>query len=258
MTCRHQPIFKFKSLFAQKPQYTCKHCGAAIELTPQFKTVSRIINIALIAAMALMIFNSNNITIAGLPPLVSYLGTVFLLLVIYLLLTVLLIKFGRYQEIETIEEPAALDENATPVEKPQYSAEQLEIMAMYAQIEKQARGESGDETLPDTSVVPEVAAVEDTCKHQPVASWKNYIPGKFEFVCMNCGKPIVFHANVKRNINLLFLVVMALIMMPNIMNTDISMWIFGLYTLLALAISIVIQFYFVKRGKFDLKLPGAK
>lgn len=258
MTCRHQPIFRFKSIFAQKPQYTCRNCGAAIELTPQFKMVSRVINIALIAAMALMIFNSNQISIAGLPPLVSYLGTVFLLLLVYILLTILLIKFGKYQEIEAVEMPAAINENEPPVEKPQYSAEQLEIMAMYAQIEKQARGESGDETLPDTSSVQEEKAAEDTCEHLPVASWKNYIPGKFEFVCSNCGKPIVFHANIKRNINLLFLVVMALILMPNIMNTDISMWIFGLYTLLALAISIVIQFYFVKKGKFNLKPPGAK
>lgn len=258
MTCRHQPIFNFKSIFVQKPQYKCRHCGAAIEMTSTFKLINRTVNIALIAVMALMIFNSNQYSIAGLSPLVSYMGTVLLAILIYLLLTVLLLKFGKYQEIEGAAEPAASEEIEPSLDKPQYSAEQLEIMAMYEQIENQARGETGAEPRPVVSDMPDEKAAEEVCEHVPSATWKNYIPGRFEFVCVNCDKPIVFKASIKRNINLLFLVVMALILMPNMMNTDVSMWIFGLYTLLALVISIAIQFFFVKRGKFDLKLPGAK
>ena len=257
MTCHHQPIFNIKFIFSQKPKYICRNCGAAIEMTAQFKTISRVINIALVAVMVLMVFNSSQITVAGLSPIVSYMGAIFIIVLIYMLLSILLIKFAKYQEIEAEETPAAHEEQETPIDKPQYSAEQLEIMMMYAQIEREARGESDTESLPDVSIVQEKAA-EEICEHQPVPGWKNYIPGKFEFVCANCGKPIVFKATIKRNINLLFLVIMVLILMPNIMNTDISMWIFGLYTLRALAISIVVQIYFVKKGKFDLKLPGVK
>jgi hypothetical protein len=259
MPCQHKPVLNFKILFARAPNYTCKFCGVAIEREQKFKNISKTLNFIFVAAIIIKAMDNSGGTQAGWNGLLLNVGIILGIGLIYILLHTLLIYYSTYQEIaaaEASQPDPAMDE--PPAEKPQFTPEQLEIMAMYEALEKQARLDAGqDPEIRQTPVEnPQPAAA--ACTHQPVASWKNYVPSHFDFVCANCGQPIVFAAGQKKSMNMIFLLITFLIIMPNIMDQSISFWQFGLYTLLALMVSTAIQIYFVKKGRFELKTPGAK
>ena len=261
-SCDHKPQFKIKTMFARKPQYICRNCGEKIEMTKTYRNISRGLNGVLVALLFLVAMNSGKGNVAGSinwNQMMIDFGTMIGIAALYLLLQILLFRFAKYQLAPVPEVQAPVEEaKAEDGQKPQYTPEQLEIMEMYAAAERQALIDAGQD--PETVQVIEKIEepVVDTCVHKPTKNWKNYIPTKFDFTCDNCGKPISFPPAIKKNVNMLLLVVTFLILMPNFMNAKVAFWQFGLLTLLVLVIGIAIQFFFVKRGRFILKDPNER
>ncbi len=262
MSCKHQPIFHFKMLFARKPQYICRHCGANLEMAPQFKSISRVANMVFIAIMFLKALNSGKTVDPDQTVVVRLaidMGILVGIAAAFLLFQIAIFKFAKYQESQP--EEAAPPKDSTDVkeaEKPEYTAEQLELIAMYEAIEKKARLEAGQE---ESSVQPAAAEKPpevDVCVHEPAPSWKNYIPSRYDFVCRHCGKPIVFTAKIKRSMNMVFLAIMFLVLMPNFMNQNIDILKYSLLSLLVLALGTAAQYFYVKKGQFVLKQTDTK
>jgi antibiotic biosynthesis monooxygenase (ABM) superfamily enzyme len=81
------------------------------------------------------------------------------------------------------------------------------------------------------------------------------VPGKFDFICDKCGKPIAIPPDVKKKMNLLLMVTGFMILMPSFIDTSVAFWKFGLLSLLVIVISIALQYFFVSRGRFILRSP---
>ena len=268
MSCRHTPIVKIKHLFARKPEYVCRDCDARIELKAPFKTALKVVNAIFLMIVVYRAFKGNGAdgTLEGL--MVS-MGIIVAMAAGYLLLMYLMIRFGPYEEVYEEPDPEESTDTSLPdktdisdqsseladnetVDDQNYTEEQKQLMEMYAAYEKQAREKEAaegklvqqeSEPLPD---LPE-------CNHVPVKSWKNYMPSKMDFVCQHCGEKITFSASRKRSMNMIYLAVMVIILMPSFSNFSMEFWKYSLLTLLALAIATVFQVYFVKKWPMELK-----
>lgn len=273
MSCKHKPIFKFSQLFARSPKHICQKCGAKIQLTPRFQTGLKAANALFIMIILFRAF-SNNDADPSMEKFLINMAILFGMAAVYFLVIVLIVKYGPYEEIyeeadESAEQVSSgntinvkLNEDQADIESEEsdeantenYTDEQKQLIEMYAAYEKQAeekqRTES-DKPVKTSKPLPEMPQ----CHHEPVPSWKNYIPSKMDFVCKNCGEQITFSASRKRSINLIFLAVMAIILMPNFMNDDVNFWQYLLITLGALVVATLIQIYFVKRWPMELKQP---
>jgi hypothetical protein len=257
MPCIHKPVIKFNNLLSGKPRYTCRNCGAAIEMLPVYGNINRVMSMIFMGVLLLKVFSNNSsFGLTGVPKLLADLGMMIGLIAVYLLIMLLLSQKANYQEIKAAE-PGAVPgkEDAPEQEKPPYTQEQIDLMAMYAAYEKQAAQEAGlplpDEQLVEAPAkpVPET----DTCDHVPKATWKNHIPGQFNFVCENCGKPISFASSLKKRINMIFLVMSLIVIFPAFSNLNLEYWKFSLLVLAVLILSTIAQFFFLKRGTYELR-----
>jgi len=271
MSCKHKPIFKFSQLFARSPKHICQKCGAKIQLTPRFHTGLKAANALFIMIILFRAF-SNNDADPSVEKFLINMAILFGMAAVYFLVIVLIVIYGPYEEIyeetedadeqaqadnviesetnvEQVEQTAEKSENAQSEE---YTDEQRQLVEMYAAYEKLAEEKQraeADKPAKPSKPLPEMPA----CQHEVVPSWKNYIPSKMDFVCKNCGEQITFSASRKRSINLIFLAVMAIILMPNFMNDKVNFWQYLLITLGALVVATLIQVYFVKRWPMELK-----
>ena len=271
MSCKHKPIFKFSQLFARSPKHICQKCGAKIQLTPRFQTGLKAANALFIMIILFRAF-SNNDADPSVEKFLINMAILFGMAAVYFLVIVLIVIYGPYEEIyeetedadeqaqadnviesetnvEQVEQTAEKSENAQSEE---YTDEQRQLVEMYAAYEKLAEEKQraeADKPAKPSKPLPEMPA----CQHEVVPSWKNYIPSKMDFVCKNCGEQITFSASRKRSINLIFLAVMAIILMPNFMNDEVNFWQYLLITLGALVVATLIQVYFVKRWPMELK-----
>lgn len=110
-SCNHRPVFKIKMLFARKPQYICKKCGAEVEMTAQTKMISRLINGLTIGALVYLALNGNftkTDTNATLLYFLSMAGIV----VGFLVFQTLLAALGKFQEIEAGDETLHPEDSA--------------------------------------------------------------------------------------------------------------------------------------------------
>ncbi len=260
--CDHKPHFNFKTLFSRLPQYECRSCGDKIRMTKIFRTVSRIINGVVLAAVVLVAFNPGGRNENGSVNWVSAavnIGIIIGIMLLYLLIQILLMRFARFETepVPDEQEPAGdivgVPETETPEETQEYSPEQLEIMERYSALEKRAAADAAKDNEIVTAAVDSNGSETDACIHEPSKTWKNYIPSKFDFTCGKCGSPIVFAPAVKKKVNIFLIVVVFLILMPASINMSIEFWKFGLLSLLTLIIATTIQVIFVRRGPFILK-----
>ena len=273
MSCKHKPIFKFSQLFARSPKHICQKCGAKIQLTPRFQTGLKAANALFIMIILFRAF-SNKDADPNLEKFLINMAILFGMAAVYFLVIVLIVKYGPYEEIyEEAEESdgqeqpdkaqiAEADSHENQVDQAadlseagqneNYTDEQKQLIEMYAAYEKLAEEKQraeADKPAKPSKPLPELP----DCHHEPVPSWKNYIPSKMDFVCKNCGEQITFSASRKRSINLIFLAVMAIILMPNFMNDKVNFWQYLLITFGALVVATLIQIYFVKRWPMELK-----
>ena len=272
MTCKHQPILKFKDLFARKPQYICRHCGVRIEMAGATRGISRTINAVFVAVLVLIAFSSGKGE-ASLTGMLTTMGIMVGIILLYFVAFFMLLKFGQFSEVQE-EEPeaaattaavtpsandsaaagptdlSAADQAAPGTAEEPLTQEQIDLMAMYAAYEKQAQA---DGTLQTATAKPAEPEIEDTCVHKPVKSWKNFIPSRYDFVCVHCGKTITFNARTKRSLNLVFLAIMFAILMPSFNNQKVDFLMYGFLTLLVIVIATVVQIFFVYQSGFDLK-----
>ena len=291
-SCNHHPIFKFKMLFARNPKYICKNCGAELEMTSQTKMISRVINALTIGILVYLAFKGD-FTKSQTNSMLLYFATMGGIIVAFLFLQTLIWIFGKFQEKEPVQEvpdtspapdqydgteprgssdtaegtsPAAdgtdsADGSGTPVSpgtssgNSQYTQEQLDLMALYESYAKLDRDENEAEAAAAEPVpVPE----EETCIHVPSKSWKNYIPGVYDFKCEKCGKVITFSAAQKKKLNLLLLAFSSIILMVSFSNLSMPFWQLILLSLGIVVICSGIQYYFVKKSVFETKPIIAK
>ena len=272
-SCNHHPTFKIKMLFSRTTVYICKNCGAELEMTAQTKTISKIINALTIGALVYLALNGNfskTQTTATTNGMILYFAAMAGIVVAYLALQALLMTFGKFDEIESVQpspDTSETDNNETAdaesepntdtesaAAKSQYTPEQLELMALYesyAKLDREENGENpGNTDMPAAAVpVPE----EDTCEHVPAKNWKNYIPGVYDFKCDKCGKVITFSVARKKRLNMILLVFSTLILMASFTSQTIPFW-----GLILMAVGVVIlcsfvQYFFVKNSVFEIK-----
>lgn len=271
MSCKHRPIFKFSQLFARNPKHVCQKCDANIQLKSSFQTGLKVANALFIMIVLYRAF-TNNDNDPSVERFLINMAILFGMALVYLIVIVLIVKYGPYVEVyeepeemidqpETeiklnfVEEDTKTDDQSEVIpssEADEYSEEQKHLIEMYAAYEKLAAEKQQEESAKTDNVSKPLLEIQD-CHHEPVPSWKNYIPSKMDFVCKNCGEQITFSATRKRSMNLIFLAVMAVILMPNFMNENINFWQYLLITLGALAVATLMQIYFVKRWPMELK-----
>ncbi len=173
----------------------------------------------------------------------------------------------------TLGQSAAARDGSGPDAAPtQYTQEQLDLMAMYAAYERQAQtnaesarpgqagqsGKSAPAGQHSSAAANQPGPQVETCAHVPVKSWKNYIPSRYDFVCARCSQPITFNTRTKRSMNMAYLAIMALILLPTFNNQAINFWQYGLLTLAAFAIATVMQLFFLKKSTYVLKSTDAR
>lgn len=268
MSCKHKPIFKFSQLFARSPKHKCQKCGANIQLIPRFQTGLKVANALFIMIILYRAFSKNDVD-PSVEKFLINMAILFGMAAVYFLVIVLIVKFGPYEEIyedpeaapeiisedidrSEVEQLDSASDNTNEGQQAAYTEEQRQLIEMYAAYEKLAeekRINEAEKPAKPSKPLPELP----DCHHEPTASWKNYIPSKMDFVCKNCGEQITFSASRKRSINLIFLAVMAIILMPNFMNDKVNFWQYLLITLAALVVATLIQIYFVKRWPMELK-----
>lgn len=268
MTCNHHPVITFKVLFARNATYICKDCGATIELTARFKTISKIINGLTIGFLVYQAFKGSGATsgTAGSTNSTAiYFGTMGAVVAAFLLVQILLLKFAPFEEVEAKEDTSEPAENADTTKqaesKPtgeaggdnsQYTAEQLELMALYDSYVKQ-NAEDGTEDPSAPAKVVEAPVPEEICIHTPAKNWKNYVPGVYDFKCENCGKTITFSVARKKKLNLILLAFSSVILMASFSSNDFPFWALILMSLGVLAVCSVVQYFFVKNSVFETK-----
>ena len=259
-SCNHHPIFQTKLLFSRNPKYICKNCGVSIDMTPRTKMIGKLTNGLTIGVLVYMALNSGGTRTGETTSLLSYFGIMFGIIVVYLFLQALLLSFGSFQEIEVKGTPEDTADGTDPEPeepKPQYTQEQLELMALYESYAKKARDEGEED--PSSSVFSEAAVPEaDTCEHTPAKTWKNYIPGVYDFKCEHCGKTITFSAARKRKLNLVLLAFASVVLFTSFSNQNIPFWGFSLMTLGVVVVCSGVQYFFVKNSIFETKAPGAR
>ncbi len=247
--CAHQPVFKFKNLFVSKPSQVCRHCGAAIELTPVFNLVLRTIYMILIALLLIKTFlDVDFFGLTGTNRLIADIALIFGVVLLALVGIFLLTVYGKYQEVA----PKTVISDQAPAEKP-YTQEQLDLMALYESYEQQAR-EDGSLPAAQSPAQTTTKVEEDVCEHTPVKSWKNYVPSQYDFVCEKCGKPITFLAESRKKQNILYLGLMVLVFMPTLFNQKVEFWLFALIIVGVVGLGIVVQLMALKKGAFEIKV----
>lgn len=288
-SCNHHPIFKIKLLFARAPKYICKECGAEIEMTAQTKTFTKIINALTIGGLVYLALKGD-FSKSQFNSMAVYFAVMGGIVAAYLLLQLLVINLGKFQEIEpdaavitpspepdlyagtepeaeTGNEPddmsgsvsgdvSATDQDTgrpqyTPEQLAKYSPEQLELMALYESYAKLDREENAaDAPVINAAPVPE----EDNCIHIPAKNWKNNVPGVYDFKCANCGKTVTFSASQKRRLNLILLAFSSIILVASFSQRTMPFWGLILLALGVLVVCTVVQYYFVKSSVFETKV----
>lgn len=262
MTCKHHPRSQIKLIFARKPQYVCRVCGEPIEMARQTRNLNRVMNTVFVALLLFKALSTGRGEPSVRQMLIDF-GILLGMVLLYVLAFFLLLRFGQFEETvpaeaAPAEEPPA-EELPPAAAKPQYTQEQLDLMALYDAYEKQAGAEGTASPTRQDRVAdqPPMAHPEAACAHVPAKNWKNFIPSHYDFTCANCGQKITFGIRTKRSMNMAFLGVMVVILMPTFNNFNIKFWQYALLTLGTLLVASVVQYVFVRKGPFELKNPPA-
>lgn len=200
--------------------------------------------------------NNTSFGLTGTAKLLVDLGMMLGIVLLYLVAMLILTRFGKFQEIQP--EPVATDDQQAKSETGQQNLtqEQLDLIAMYQEYERKAGIEpssaaAGESVQPAQTIEP--AKEEDSCAHIPKASWKNYIPGQFNFTCERCNQLITLPPAFAKKINMVLMLISFVILIPFFSDFSIKFWIFGLLTLLVLLIGAALQFYIIRKGRFIRK-----
>lgn len=274
-SCNHHPTFKIKMLFSRTTVYICKNCGVELEMTAQTKMFSKIINALTIGVLVYLALNGNfskTETSTGTNGMILYFAAMAGIVVAYLALQALLMTFGKFDEVESVQpaadssetdntestdagtEPKSDSDTDSAAGKSQYTPEQLELMALYESYAKLDRDENGEN--PGNTDMPAAEALvpeEDTCEHVPAKNWKNYIPGVYDFKCDKCGKVITFSVARKKRLNLILLAFSTIILMASFTSQDIPFWGISLMAVAVVILCSFVQYFFVKNSVFETK-----
>lgn len=286
MTCQHTPKFRLNTLFAKKPKIFCSKCGAELEMTQKTHSINRAFNAILVGALFFKVLGGSAGT--GWINMLKDIGVMLVYIAIYVVAYYFLIRFGQYTE--KIPDPAAkpVGEQTAEMTKPAEEAgqaqapdqstaatsgqpgltrEQLDLMALYDSYAEKSASESHTSAKPDAAsnepvmrdqLAQPAHAADDTCDHTPVNSWKIYIPTYLNFTCAKCGKPITFNAATKKSLNVAIMAVVLLILMPSFMNNAIDAVEYAGLTLLAFVVAGLIQFLYLRKGKFEINRPETR
>ncbi len=253
MECNHKAKFKFKMLFSRNVSYICRNCGAELEFTPLFSTINKIVNFLFIGGLIFFAFTQSGTSDNSSTRLVIYLSIMTGLVLLYMFIQFLMISFGMYQEkiLPPAETPENTDKEASSESsKATYTKEQQEIIDLYAYYEKKNR----DETEAASEEIAEPIPAEIPCEnHVPLKNWRTYMPGANDFTCANCGKTITFVREQKRQLNMILMVFSLLVLAGSFYIPNVLFWQLILLAVGTLIVCIIIQYFFVKKGKYELK-----
>ena len=253
MECNHKAKFKFKMLFSRNVSYICRNCGAELEFTPLFSTINKIVNFLFIGGLIFFAFTQSGTSDNSSTRLVIYLSIMTGLVLLYMFIQFLMISFGMYQEkiLPPVETPEKSDtEASSESSKATYTKEQQEIIDLYAYYEKKNR----DETEAASEEIAEPIPAEIPCEnHVPLKNWRTYMPGANDFTCANCGKTITFVREQKRQLNMILMVFSLLVLAGSFYIPNVLFWQLILLAVGTLIVCIIIQYFFVKKGKYELK-----
>ncbi len=240
-------------LFSRNVSYICKKCGAELEFTPLFSTINKVVNFLFVGGLIFFAFTQSGTSDNSSTRLTIYLLIMTGLVLLYMFIQFLMISFGLYQEkiAPPVETPENKDNTGhTESQKTGYTKEQQEIIDLYAYYEKKNRDESG--AVPEEEAAPIPEEIPCEC-HVPVRNWRAYMPGANDFTCANCGKTITFVKEQKRQLNMILLVFSILVMAGSFYIPNVLFWQLILLAVVTLIICIIIQYFFVKKGRYELK-----
>ena len=249
-SCDHHAIPNMGVLFSRIPHYVCRTCGAKIEMTPQTRRIGLVVRIlfyALLLFTALFgkdIFPGPNATTISL----SVMGGIILC---FAILQMVLLRYGKFQA--AAPDIAGTADTPETVAKPQYTPEQLELMALYdSYVEKNAPVREED-LNPPAPVEAAPLPMHIDCDHVPAKSWKNYVPSVYDFTCEKCGKRITFSAERKKRLNLILLAFSGVMILSSFTLKNLLMGEFIAIFAATIVICIGVQYYFVKKSTFEEK-----
>jgi uncharacterized protein (DUF983 family) len=253
MECNHKAKFKFKMLFSRNVSYICRNCGAELEFTPLFATINKAVNFLFVGGLIFFAFTQSGTSDNSSTRLIIYLSIMTGLVLLYMFIQFLMISFGMYQEkvLPPVETPENTDKEVnSEASKAAYTKEQQEIIDLYAYYEKKNRDEAAEASEAQKEPVPEEIPCEN---HVPVKNWRTYMPGANDFICESCGKTITFVKEQKRQLNMILLVFSLLVMAGSFYIPNVLFWQLVLMAVGTLIICIIVQYFFVKKGRFELK-----
>lgn len=278
-TCEHHVKFHIKQLFVRMPEYKCRNCGATVMMGKRLKTAIQAINVFFIVIMIAAAISSSLFG-PGMVGFIYYLILMAGVLAAYLITNVIMITKGNFVSLITQDgQPAdSVEKQGPATSKPEdtsgYTAEQLELMALYDSYVEKNYDPSGntnvdsdegnvDERQQTVNLKPPVRTSasqqsarkvsEDTCEHVPLTTWRTFLPGNGEFICSKCEQPITIEEDKKRILNIILLLFSIIVFAASISYESIQLWQLALIALAILIICSLIQFFFVKKSKFVIK-----
>ncbi len=258
----HKPTLKFGDLFKTTGKFTCEVCEEPIVYTKPWYIANRVWYYIFFAFLIYTVLNNRSVTSEAM--LLNF-AMIIGALVIYLLGAALINRKGAFEIDEKMiaalaakqtEESgvAAPEETSAQAEEAVLSEEQAELQALYqhyARLNAEANGETVAEAstgdAASDSIAAEVLPLADTCEHELVSTWKNFVPGMMEFTCAHCGTKLTFPAELKKRINMIFLAISLVMIIPMMNFEKVSFLAFVGLTLLVLVLATLMQVYLVKR-----------
>ncbi|MGI6546625.1 MAG: hypothetical protein ACOX2M_09480 [Fastidiosipilaceae bacterium] len=246
---KHEYKIEFAHLINRNPEYVCKKCGAKLRPVMGIRIVEKI---AFYVMLAIILFSTDlgksttdqpqsNTTLIWLAKIVG--GLLF-----YFVVRLILARFGH---VEPIPEPIAVKVELTEEQKAEKIAQEEELNKRQEEIstEKQAlvdlyKQYETDRPEEDVSAPSETHIEEDTgpvCEHKLKQTWKNYIPGKQTFTCLNCESKLKLTKKQSNVINIVALVAFFALLLKDTLDLSISFGEYSLKVLLVLVIMGVTQ-----------------
>ncbi len=251
---KHEYKIEFAHLINRNPEYVCSKCGVKLRPVMGIRIVEKL---AFYIMLAIILFSTDlgkstadqpqsNTTLIWLAKIVG--GLLF-----YFVVRLILARFGH---VEPIPEPIAVKVELTEEQKAEKIAQEEELNKRQEEIsaEKQAlvdlykqyeTAHDADHSEEDASAPSEIAHIEEddgpVCEHKLKQTWKNYIPGKQTFACLNCDSKLKLTKKQSNIINIVALVAFFVLLLKDTLDLSVSFGEYSLKVLLVLVIMGVTQ-----------------
>lgn len=254
----HRTRGSFGELLRTNGRFTCRECGQPIRFAKAWSIAARVWYYLFLAALIFQVFGNRS---AEYSQIIRNTALLLGFLALYLIGAFIMHRKGEFELDEREAQARAQAEQAQAEEKAEAQApaelseEQKELQALYehyAKLNAEQEGAGAAAAAEAGAAVAAEGAVKaqpEACAHVTAKSWKNYVPGMMEFRCAKCEARLSFAPELKKRINLMFMLLSLVMLYPMMDMERVSFWMFSLIALGVVVVATLVQVLLVKKAK---------